>query len=176
MKRFFHSQPWYVFCQQYRPSTWSWRRGEARYTAAAIHSIHMWGPRPIAPHPQPHQPCTNPHSCEKSDESVTIFRDGIMVFTRTFSPSLLYFMNTHVPYGNTHTVLMCLCTFYCRSRLRCGSHLESTALCLYSTMLLRFVVYLFCLHNTIYHTTPYHKHQAMYPIIIIHIVFCHNTF
>ncbi|CAL4127854.1 unnamed protein product, partial [Meganyctiphanes norvegica] len=26
---------------KYRPSTWSWRRGEARYTAAAIHSIHM---------------------------------------------------------------------------------------------------------------------------------------
>jgi len=22
---------------QYRPSTWSWRRGEARYTAATIH-------------------------------------------------------------------------------------------------------------------------------------------
>ncbi|XP_063852659.1 LOW QUALITY PROTEIN: plexin domain-containing protein 1-like [Scylla paramamosain] len=26
---------------RYRPSTWSWRSGEARYTAAAIHSIHM---------------------------------------------------------------------------------------------------------------------------------------
>ncbi|XP_066965867.1 plexin domain-containing protein 2 isoform X3 [Macrobrachium rosenbergii] len=26
---------------RYRPSTWSWRRGEARYTAASIHSIHM---------------------------------------------------------------------------------------------------------------------------------------
>ncbi|XP_042868734.1 plexin domain-containing protein 1-like isoform X2 [Penaeus japonicus] len=26
---------------RYRPSTWSWKRGEARYTAAAIHSIHM---------------------------------------------------------------------------------------------------------------------------------------
>lgn len=26
---------------KYRPSTWSWRSGEARYTAAAIHSIHM---------------------------------------------------------------------------------------------------------------------------------------
>ncbi|KAK4328157.1 hypothetical protein Pmani_001431 [Petrolisthes manimaculis] len=29
------------FLIKYRPSTWSWRRGEARYTAAAIHSIHM---------------------------------------------------------------------------------------------------------------------------------------
>ncbi|XP_068248518.1 plexin domain-containing protein 2 isoform X2 [Palaemon carinicauda] len=26
---------------RYRPSTWSWKRGEARYTAASIHSIHM---------------------------------------------------------------------------------------------------------------------------------------
>ncbi|XP_042238243.1 uncharacterized protein LOC121876849 isoform X1 [Homarus americanus] len=26
---------------QYRPSTWSWKMGEARYTAASIHSIHM---------------------------------------------------------------------------------------------------------------------------------------
>ncbi|XP_053640933.1 plexin domain-containing protein 2 isoform X3 [Cherax quadricarinatus] len=26
---------------RYRPSTWSWKRGEARYTAASIHSIHI---------------------------------------------------------------------------------------------------------------------------------------
>ncbi|XP_045595591.2 plexin domain-containing protein 2 isoform X2 [Procambarus clarkii] len=38
---FFPHSPSGQILIRYRPSTWSWKRGEARYTAASIHSIHM---------------------------------------------------------------------------------------------------------------------------------------